>query len=312
LQLRSLPANSDLIISNWVVSVIKKDRINIILPCQIVLLLVLSLLARTVSSKYLLQLWQEKYGQNNKAIDVGKRKFLIIKNNLLQMSFVDILSFWRQKNDRSYLIFIVFLLTILGVTTKKMSQMEQLTPEFDLAVKLIIYISIMMIAIVLSIRLLFPIAAREKKMMWLNFSLPMYRNKFIDQKLLTTIIMSFIFCVVCLYFSLNINANLLGKIWFQIALTVNVTTIFLIQTLCGFIQPNFIESENEEAVSTNTSGFISLILSFFVSWPLIMFLYLLYRYSYLSAWVFAWLAMTTGILVCLHLIAQKEIKRYNL
>jgi len=124
------------------------------------------------------------------------------------------------------------------------------------------FIALLFFATAYTLRIVFPLMAREGRAAWYIFTLPISSKHTLQSKILLGIllIMPYVLFSLALWMMLKVSypLEITGYSLFLLL------CISIVNASMGAIYPNFHESENAEKISTSGMGILCLLISFFL------------------------------------------------
>jgi hypothetical protein len=176
------------------------------------------------------------------------------------------------------------------------------------AILIFYFVSFFFYAIAYSLRMIFPLMAKEGRATWHLFSLPIPRDSILHQKLLLS-------CFLILPYSIGgIILWVVAKTSYTVPLMAYsflLTCGIAVMIAClGAIHPNFSESENAEKISTSAMGLVALGISL-VTIAVAGYVLFLYSNGQNIVWLFLPVLLTGVVTGGFYLLAKKSVKQYQ-
>ncbi len=229
------------------------------------------------------------------------------------LMYKDYLSIVREPAEIGYLFFLLgvgfFFFLLLTVNVSFNSQFA-----YNWQSQLIIFSFVWLLFFVtaFSLRLIYPLMAREGVGRWYIFSLPVGRERILYEKIKFSciIILPFILFSLLLWWIFPI----IYFKWLLILISIiSVITIALINVLMGAVAPEFDQGDSAEKVSTSGMGVLTLLLSFIYTSATSCLIWLRLELAISSFALFIWfINLTTIVLVASYLLAIKRVNQYQL
>lgn len=320
-QLDKFPLMGKILPTNWLVDAFV-GTFNYISAISILISVIcLLIVVGIIGYKYYLTAWRRAQSQSylagnslkNKKLNSHYPKITSLKNIYLPLIVNDFLAFFRSNSEINYLVFLGGLLTVLIFSIHNLTTLKETTLGLMLAINLIAYFSTSMIFLTASLRLIFPMIAREKTTAWFSFSLPISRQKYLLEKLFVAILLALPAIPIAIIIVSGLKLSSEAAFLSVLLIVATVVVINILQCLLGAINPNFKEAQNPEAISTSSLGVVSLMLSL----AYIVFI-TAQLYGYLNGNItilevaINWLLMTTVIVGPIFLVALRSLRKYSL
>lgn len=225
----------------------------------------------------------------------------------------ELLGVIRSSSEVFYIAFIAGLLVVMLFVGSKVPRLQEISSSFLHIVYAIFLVGLSYIFMTLSLRLVYPLMAKEKRLAWFIFSLPIQRENLLIPKSAFAASLIFMSIPVGVFggYLIDLPQNLVFI--FAIFLSITIGFVTLANLFIGTIAPNFAEGNNPEAASTSGSGLVATMLSL----AFIVFSGFLF-YSIIVETIVAFFALillcltAASIILLLFLMAKRSIKLYNL
>lgn len=302
-----LPINAEWLPTVWVTSTLLK--VSFLEPFLLFLLTLLLLITSyRFQKKYFILLYHHIHPQEHSKSSIHSvSRFFMWRPFLIK----DYLSIVREPAEIGYVYFLVgiaiFFFIFLRIGINKGLQ-ASVGIQAYLAVFTFLWLGFFITAFLL--RIVYPLMAREGINRWFLFTLPLNRSVILTQKIQFGSIVSLplsVFSIIVWIF-LPFSRSKYSLIFFSL---IMVTTLTLIHTLMGSINPDYENGENPEKTSTTAMGILTLCISFlYISISSYLIFHSLQNPIDFLRDVFTFIAFTVGILVLIIAIAFYNQKNY--
>ncbi len=307
----NLPLSNKLIPSYWLVQTLVYG-FNVSSLYPLVFTLVVMAISLLFQNKKLTELLRFSYSQPYKKINIKKD---FINNNFLRypLFLKDLYSIFRVPSEIGYSFFLIsivfFFFLFLSILIFSFKISESIWNK-----EMIVFSSawLMFFATAFLMRLIYPLMAREGPNSWYIFSLPLKLIKILKSKILFGLIGSLPFILLSILLWLILPTPGIDKLTLILFSSLAIVILSLINTLLGFVDPNFEEGDDPEKLSTSAMGIVTLFISMaFVTFSnYIFYTYLKQNISFINVF-FLLVLIGVTLIGMLFFLAVKSSKNYQ-
>ena len=173
----------------------------------------------------------------------------------------ELLAVVRSPAEATYAAFLTGLTIVLLFMMRSVPALEKAAPQLLPAVYALSLVGLSYLFMTLTVRLVYPLMAKEKRSAWFIFSIPVKRETILTSKVAFALLLALPSLVLALVAGVFLQLPLALLVIFTLLVLLTTITVALLQLLLGTIAPNFAESDNLEAASTSGSGLTAINLS---------------------------------------------------
>lgn len=238
---------------------------------------------------------------------------LRLSYNQVGLTLNELIGILRTSSDLFYLAFLFSLTVVLLILVKNIPRLLSINPENIPFLISFSFAGLCYLFMTLSLRIIYPSMAKEKKTAWYLFSLPLHRLQILRSKMTFALLISFPAILMGIIAALLVKTTLAVTFTFCFLFSLTTIVISLSQLFFGVISPNFSESDNPDASGTSGSGMAAIVFSLLFILLSSTSLYFLNLGPENQILLFLLNAAAAFLLLApLYLLAGQSLKNYNL